>query len=116
MAFTEVSRHADRPGRARDGLAVGRHQLEAPTSRRESELDVAARAIGQALRSGANAGAFDRLVIAATPTLIGAIRSHLPDAVRAVDIIEIRHRLLDLSKKELAQRLDKEGVVGRVAS
>ena len=116
MKFPPQNEYADRPGRVHERSGTGRHGMEPSTHPGESELDTAGRAIAEALEKGAGDGAFDRVVIAATPKLIGAIRPHLSEAVNRRDVIEIRHRLLDLTPKELAERLDREGVVGRVKS
>jgi protein required for attachment to host cells len=90
--------------------------MEMSTPPDEAELGIAGRAIADALAKGATDDAYDRVVIAATPKLIGAIRPLLSDTVNRRDIIEIHHRLLQLSDKELAERLTKEDVIGPVRS
>ena len=85
-----------------------------PTHPKSAELAIAGRAIAEALERGASENAYDRIVIAATPELLGAIRPELATVVQQKDIIELRHRLVQLSDEELAARLDEEDVIGKV--
>ena len=114
MDFEPVNEPADRPGRVHERSGQGRHGMQMQTPPDKAELVVAGKAIASALGAAANSGAFDRVVIAATHELIGAIRPHLSTTVSGHPMIEIHHRLIQLSDKELAQRLTQEDVIGVV--
>jgi protein required for attachment to host cells len=111
LEFAPATEDSDRPGRVHERVGSGRHGMEPTRSGPETEREAAGRAIAETVGRGATDRAFDRLVIAATPELIGAIRPHLPGGL---DTIELPHRLVDLAHHELADRLDAEGVLGRV--
>ena len=114
VEFPAVNEPADRPGRVHERAGQGRHGVEMPTHPKSAELAIAGRAIAEALERGASENAYDRIVIAATPELLGAIRPELATVVQQKDIIELRHRLVQLSDEELAARLDEEDVIGKV--
>ena len=88
--------------------------MEMTTNPNKAELASAGKHIAEALDKAANENAFDRLVIAATPELIGAIRPELSRSVEQRTIIELKHRWIQLNDKELAERLTKAEVIGLV--
>lgn len=101
----------DRPGRSNPGVGASRHGFQ-PTSdpRREMKRHFAGD-VADMLDRQAAGQAFDKLVIAAPPTMLGDLRKALSDRVRALVTVELDK---DLTKTPILDLEDYiEGVLKR---
>ena len=74
--------HKAEPGRGRDGSGLGVHQYEPQTSERRHRRDSFAVEVVETTATLFEADDFHRIVIAASPKLLGALRDALPPALR----------------------------------
>jgi len=90
----------DRPGRSNPGVGSSRHGLQ-PTSdpRREMKRQFAG-TVAEMLDREAGSRAFDKLVIAAPPVMLGDLRKVLTERVRASVTVELDK---DLTKIPIAE-------------
>ena len=70
--------YADTPGRSRGGPGGAQHGMEPPSSEIRQNRDRFAADLMTALDKTWAAGAYDRLLIAAPPKMLGALRERLP--------------------------------------
>ncbi|MEO0997418.1 MAG: host attachment protein [Pseudomonadota bacterium] len=85
----------DRPGRTFDRFGHGRHAVANGDRDDDERRQRFARRIGQRLDEGRRRGDYDRLVIVATPALLGALRRLLPAPTRATIVREVSRNLAD---------------------
>lgn len=95
---------SDRAGVQRSGTG-GFHSFAGHEDSQEREQEEFARDLCRHLESERRAGRFDELVIAAPPHFLGLLRRHLSDGCREVLSESVDHNLLQLSDKELIERL-----------
>ncbi|MCM2561401.1 host attachment family protein [Lutimaribacter sp. EGI FJ00015] len=93
------SRYADAPGRQRGGPGMGGHEFERPTSeRRQQREDFADHVMDETARIF-QANGYDRLVVAAAPKMLGALRDDMPAPLKSALHADLDK---DLTKTELA--------------
>lgn len=90
----------DRPGRSNPSVGASRHGLQ-PTSdpRREMKRHFAGE-VADMLDRHAGDGSYEKLVVAAPPTMLGDLRKALSDRVRALVALELDK---DLTKMPFAE-------------
>ncbi|GAB4573944.1 MAG: host attachment protein [Rhodothalassiaceae bacterium] len=86
---------SDRPGRSFDSHGEGRHAMEPPTDPKRHEAETFARRVAEELAGHADAGRFERLILAAAPAMLGDLRRFLPEPLRRKIIAE---RAKDLTR------------------
>lgn len=98
----EVPENADRPGRRAD---VGPGQMSAMEGADWHELarDRFAKDLADILYRYAHKGAYDRLVIAAAPQLLGLLRDELHPEVQSKVVAEIDKNLANHTVRDLEQ-------------
>jgi protein required for attachment to host cells len=95
----------DRPGRAFDRAAQGRHAYsseEGATDRVEHDFAVQ---LADQLDQYRNSGAFDQLVLVAGPKLLGKLRHALSEPTRKLVSAELDKDLVDPTEQELRKQL-----------
>src|SRR4051794_29216801 len=80
---------ADRPGRAFSSVGSGRSAMEPKTDPVEYREAAFAKSVAEILEAKRQAGAYDRLIIAAPPTSLGNLRTALSPAVDDAVVAEI---------------------------
>ncbi|QDZ10915.1 host attachment protein [Devosia ginsengisoli] len=96
----------DRPGRGHSSAGSGRSAMEPrtdPVEHRESEF---VKSVAATLDRRQQSGAFDRLVIAASPIALGNIRKALTPAVKKAIVAELNKDLTNTPTAQLDQHLD----------
>lgn len=96
----------DRPGRSFASAGYGRSAMVPqtdPVQYREAEF---MRHVAAALDDRQQAGAFDRLIIAAAPTALGDIRTHLTDNVKKTILAELPKDLTNVPTHQLARHFE----------
>lgn len=96
----------DRPGRGHSSAGSGRSAMEPrtdPVEHRESEF---VKSVAATLDRRQQNGAFDRLVIAASPIALGNIRKALTPAVKKAIVAELNKDLTNTPTAQLDQHLD----------
>lgn len=96
---------SDRPGRSFDSAGQGRHAMEPPTDWKTHEKDALARAVAEELRHAANRRDFDRLVVVASPEMLGDLRDCFDKVVAQRVVAEIAKDLTHLDARELPSHL-----------
>lgn len=96
----------DRPGRTRE-IADGTPSAYSETDWQRHEKEVFAREMAKQLDRGAGKGAFDRLVLAAPPKVLGDLRKAMDDHTARMVTVEIDKDLTHLSLDELTERLEQ---------
>lgn len=97
---------SDSPGRAFSSNGADRHAMEPPTDPHRHEQREFAREIATLLEQKQREKAYDRLVIAAAPQMLGDLRTLLPTAVRTAVHDEISKDFTKATPKELERHLD----------
>ena len=101
--------YADRPGRWTPGPGIAPHAFDHRESEREQERDRFAARLSDAIAAAA-AGA-DRIVLAAAPRMLGALRAAMPAPLRARVAAERDRNLLKVPAADLPAHLDGAIVV-----
>lgn len=97
---------SDRPGRSFSSAGHGRSAMEPktdPVEYRETEF---CKSVAATLDRLQQKGAFDRLVIAAAPIALGALRKAMSPAVKKTVVAELSKDLTNLPTAQLDQHLD----------
>lgn len=97
---------ADRPGRSHSSVGSGRSAMEPrtnPVDHREAEF---LRSLADMLERKQQSGAFDRLVIAASPTALGDIRQAMSPGVKKAIVAELSKDLTNLPTTKLGGHFD----------
>lgn len=96
---------ADRPGRTFDSAGSGRHAFEPHSSpKRDAKHDFARQIIARLVREY-NDGNFDRLIVVASPQMLGDLRSLFPNGLKASVIGELAKDLTHLSTDKIGLHL-----------
>ncbi len=96
---------ADKPGRSFDSHGQGRHSMEPTTDPRDVLERQFLGELADMLQSAANAGEYDRLVLAAAPRALGELRDRMPRAVADRISAEISKDLTKLPSGDLPKHL-----------
>lgn len=97
---------ADKPGRSHSSVGSGRSAMEPrtnPVDHREAEF---VRSLADMLNRKQQSGAFDRLVIAASPTALGDIRQAMSPGVKKAIVAELSKDLTNLPTTKLGDHFD----------
>jgi protein required for attachment to host cells len=94
----------DRPGREFDSFGYGRHAMESP-SPKQHEFELFAREIAQFLEKARLEGHFERLYLAANPTLLGLLRQHLNPATAKLLCGEVDKDMTHMVPTEIVSHL-----------
>lgn len=85
----ETNDYADTQGMSHSSVGPAQRRLSPRTEPEDRALDEFARVISDKLADALQSGSFEQLVIVAAPRLMGFLRDHLSDAVRATIWVEI---------------------------
>jgi len=110
MAFTNDNIktgeiNSDRPGRTFDSAGSGRHSMEAPTDPQHHRKLQFAGSLAQLLKEQYHQNTFDRLIITASPAMLGDIRKTLAKEVNNVVYAELAKDLCHIANSELDEHL-----------
>ncbi len=110
MVFTDENAktgdiNSDRPGRTFDSSGSGRHSMEAPTDPQRHKKHNFAGFLAQQVKEKFQQSAFDRLIIAAAPAMLGDIRKALPKEVNSIVSAELAKDLCHIANSELDEHL-----------
>ncbi len=98
--------NADRPGRTFDSAGSGRHALEPHSSpQRDAKHNFARKIIARLVREH-NDGNFDRLIVVASPQMLGDLRSLVPNGLKASITGEMAKDLTHLTNDKIAPHLE----------
>ena len=95
---------AERPGRVHESANVARHAIERDDLHRR-EKERFAQALAADLDRRLAAGEYGRVIIAAAPETLGAIRAALSEKVRAVVLGEVAKDLTKLPNPQIGAHL-----------
>ena len=102
---------SDRPGRVHESSGTTRHAIEPHTDPvRNEERRFSAQVIDE-LEQRLAAGAFDRLILVAGPTMLGDLRAGLSAKLRAAVHFELAKDLTHEPNAKLKQHLQTIGAV-----
>jgi protein required for attachment to host cells len=102
----EFMRGSDRFGRVHESVGQKRHGMQPSTPNDELLRDEFARELTEQLQVGANEDRFGQLILVAPPTMLGALRSHIGDALRGLVVAELAKDLTKIPTHELPEHLD----------
>ena len=97
---------ADRPGRSHSSVGHGRSGMEPKTDPVEYRETQFVKSLADMLDRQQQKGAFDRLVIAASPTAMGDIRKAMTPGVKKTILAELDKDLTNLPTPQLNKHLD----------
>lgn len=107
----ERMRDSDRPGRVRESVGRTRHGLQPHTTTDQRIREHFSRELAERLQLGANEHRFGQLLLVAPPAMLGALRSHLDEGLRARIIAEVDKDLTKIPAHELPEHLEEWLVV-----
>lgn len=96
---------SDAPGRTFDRAGDARHAVERHEAPHEHEARMFAKELARRVRTARADGRFTRLVIAAEPAFLGALRAALDDATRKTVTAELPKHLLGAGDGDLKAHL-----------
>jgi protein required for attachment to host cells len=97
--------NSDRPGRAFSSAGSGRSAVQPRQDPMVLEHEHFAHCLADMVATEMEASGFDRLVLCASPKMLGLLRDCLPEAVAAKVIVEAPKNLIKLPVEELRDRL-----------
>lgn len=97
----------DRPGRSFSSVGPRRSGIAPRTDPERRLEDAFIDALAEHLAAKAEAGAFERLIVAASPRALGAFRAAAPKALAAKVVREIHGDYVNGEEARLAQALDQ---------
>jgi protein required for attachment to host cells len=100
-----LSGPSDRRGRVHDSVGQARHAMEPHTPLDERNRESFARELTERLATGANEQRYGQLLLVASPSMLGALRSHLDENLRERVIAEIDKDLTKIPAHELPEHL-----------
>ncbi|WP_137703011.1 baeRF12 domain-containing protein [Marimonas lutisalis] len=99
--------YADMPGRGQAAPGTAQHKFERPTSEREQKRDdFADHVIAEAAQAFAKGG-YDRLVVAAPPKMLGALRDSLPAPLKSALLADMDKDLTNIPEADLAAHFEE---------
>ena len=101
------NRYADTPGRSQAAPGMASHGLDRHMTDREQAREGFAGAVIDAALGEWRKGGYDRLVLAAPPKMLGALRPKLPAELVAHLALDLDKDLTKLPAAELAEHLDR---------
>ncbi|SMH54852.1 host attachment family protein [Maritimibacter sp. HL-12] len=105
MVVGEEVEYADRPGRMNAAPGMGLHAFDTA----EAEHDQAQEAFVKAVLAETDArfteGGYDRFVMVAAPSTLGALRAELPAALKEALVLDVAKDYLKLKPAEVVNRL-----------
>lgn len=109
VAATKLTRElgADRPGRVQESANTARHAMEPRVDWQRHEKHLFAKEMAKALNKGAHDNAYDRLVLVATPAILGELRAALDKTARKLVSAELDKDLTQVPLHDLPKRLQK---------
>lgn len=100
--------NTDRPGRAFDSAGQGRHAMEPPTDWQTHEKQMFVKSLTAELEKGAESNAYDRLVLVASPEILGYLRDDIGKNAGRLVVAEINKDLTHLDALRLSEHLRGE--------
>lgn len=98
----------DRPGQVQESATPGENINTEPTDPKTAEAQAFARELAEHLRAARVAGDFERLIIAADPSFLGALRKHMDAATRGCIAHTVDKNLTRQGPEEIARQLDAQ--------
>ncbi len=95
----------DRQGRVSDSAGPGRHALESKHHPEDLHRQQFLREVVDAIAAKYNAGEFDRLIVVASPKVMGELRAFIPDEIQQTITAEVAKDLTHLENDELIKHL-----------
>lgn len=92
---------SDKPGRDFESVGSARHSMEPRHTPKENEAIIFVKELSNYLQKARNKGEFDRLYIAASPSILGLIRQNLDNSTAKLVEIELDKDLTQLKPEEL---------------
>lgn len=92
---------SDKPGRAFESVGPQRHAVEPFTSPKQQEFSIFAKDIAHYLEAERSQGNYDRLYLAASPTLLGLLRQTLNAATRKLVSGEVDKDITHMKPEEI---------------
>jgi protein required for attachment to host cells len=108
-------RASDAPGRVKESFGHTRHAMEAPDLAAAARTRMA-KAMARRLARAVDDGEVERFFIVAAPDTLGALRDELDERVRSRVVGELDKNLDNADVSAIADQLDRDGALGRVAS
>lgn len=96
---------SDRQGRSFSSVGSGRSAMEPETDPHRQLKTKFANHLADVLAEQLQAGAYHRLIIAASPVTLGDLRKAISDKVRATVVAEFAHDLTKIPNHEIASHL-----------
>lgn len=96
---------SDRPGRAFDRMAGGRHALTSSETPHDHDAKLFARELADRLRAGRTQQHVERLVLVAEPRFLGFLREALDDATARTVIATVPKDLAEVPLSDIARHL-----------
>ncbi|MHA1559397.1 MAG: host attachment protein [Alphaproteobacteria bacterium] len=97
---------ADRPGRTHDRFGPASHAMEPTSDPRRLEKNRFAAALADSLHKSLEQKAFERLVLVASPAMLGDLRAAISASVAGVVTGEIPKDLTQLPVRDLPKHLE----------
>lgn len=101
------SRGDRKPPRSIESVGGAHHAIEPHMTPEEKSMEVFSREISDYLKQAHTGQQFDKLVIAAPPRFLGAIRAELSPSIRELVAQEIHRDLSNLDMHEIASALSQ---------
>ena len=99
---------ADKEGKIHDRHGAGRHSLEPPTDAKEQENIVFTKRIAAQLETALNRNAFGRLILVASPAVLGRLRKALDGKTAKAVVFELDKNLSQLGPQAIRQHLPEK--------
>jgi len=97
---------ADRPGRSASSMGHGRSAIEPHTDPVDYRETAFAKTVAETLEQKWSTGAYQRLIIAASPTALGNLRAALCSAVDKAIVAEVPKDLTHVPTPDIAQHFE----------
>ena len=98
----------DRPPRVIESMGGTRHAIEPHTSPEDKVATRFVHDLNEVLEQGRVEHRYERLVLAAPPGFLGALRGHLGKQVRACIVADVDKDLVTLPAPDIAERLQPQ--------
>ncbi|WP_372613255.1 host attachment protein [Aquicoccus sp.] len=105
--FDDIARrYADAPGQQRAAPGMAGHEFERPTSERRQKREDFATHVLEMTTEAFEAGGYDRLLIAAPPAMLGALRDEMSEKLKSVLLADLDKDLTKLPLADLPGHLE----------